>query len=69
MGFVARVVGMVVGVMLLIASMTVGIYRLSAMGSATRVALAAKNTWDHRVEEISGLVEEGLARVGRVTEE
>ena len=31
---------------------------------AARVALAAENTWDHRVEQISALVEEALARVG-----
>ncbi|MBN1629948.1 MAG: glycosyltransferase [Thermoleophilia bacterium] len=35
---------------------------------AARVALAAKNTWDHRVEEISGLVEDALARTGRAVE-
>ena len=35
---------------------------------AARVALAAENTWDHRVEEISRLVEEALARVGQPTE-
>jgi glycosyltransferase involved in cell wall biosynthesis len=32
---------------------------------AARVALAAENTWDHRVEQISALVEEALARAGR----
>ena len=31
---------------------------------AARVALAAENTWDHRVEQISALVEEALTRVG-----
>ncbi len=31
---------------------------------AERVALAAENTWDHRVEEISTLVEEALERRG-----
>ena len=31
---------------------------------AARVALAAENTWDHRVEEISALVEAMLARKG-----
>lgn len=31
---------------------------------AARVALAAENTWDHRVEEISALVEAALARDG-----
>jgi len=31
----------------------------------SRVKLAAENTWDHRVEDISRLVEEALARVGR----
>ena len=36
---------------------------------AARVALAARNTWDHRVDEISGLVEGTLARLGRATEE
>ncbi len=36
---------------------------------AARVALAAENTWDHRVEEISALVEEALARSGRTVEE
>jgi len=35
---------------------------------AARVALAAKNTWDHRVEEISRLVEDALARTGREVE-
>jgi len=30
---------------------------------AARVALAEENTWDHRVEEISALVEEALMRV------
>jgi len=35
---------------------------------ADRVALAAENTWDHRVEEISGLVEEALVRSGRTVE-
>ena len=30
---------------------------------AARVALAAENTWDHRVAQISALVEEGLDRV------
>jgi glycosyltransferase involved in cell wall biosynthesis len=30
----------------------------------SRVALAAENTWDHRVAEISRLVEEALLRVG-----
>jgi len=29
-----------------------------------RVALAAENTWDHRVEDISALVEDALIRVG-----
>jgi glycosyltransferase involved in cell wall biosynthesis len=33
-----------------------------------RVALAAENTWDHRVEEISGLVEGAMARTGRTVE-
>ncbi len=32
---------------------------------AARVALAAENTWGHRVEQISALVEEALGRVGR----
>ena len=32
---------------------------------AARVALAAENTWDHRVEQISALVEEALVRLGR----
>lgn len=32
---------------------------------AARVALAAENTWDRRVEEISALVEEALARVAK----
>lgn len=31
---------------------------------AARVALAAQNTWEHRVEQISGLVEDALTRVG-----
>ncbi len=35
---------------------------------AERVALAAENTWDHRAEDISGLVEEALVRVGRIVE-
>ncbi len=35
---------------------------------ASRVSLAAENTWDHRVEEISGLVEEALIRSGRTIE-
>ena len=35
---------------------------------AERVALAAENTWDHRVEEISALVEEALARKERAVE-
>ncbi len=35
---------------------------------AERVALAAENTWDHRVEEISMLVEEALERRGRGAE-
>ncbi|MCE5254971.1 MAG: glycosyltransferase [Actinomycetia bacterium] len=35
---------------------------------AARVSLAAENTWDHRVEEISGLVEEALARSERTGE-
>lgn len=30
----------------------------------SRVKLASQNTWDHRVEDISRLVEEALARVG-----
>jgi glycosyltransferase involved in cell wall biosynthesis len=34
---------------------------------ADRVALAAENTWDHRVEEISALVEEALATHGSLT--
>jgi hypothetical protein len=29
-----------------------------------RVALAAENTWDHRVEQISALVEEALLHAG-----
>ena len=35
---------------------------------AERVALAAENTWDHRVEEISAHVEEAFARRGRAVE-
>jgi glycosyltransferase involved in cell wall biosynthesis len=35
---------------------------------AARVALAAENTWDHRVEEISGLVEQALIRSGGTVE-
>jgi glycosyltransferase involved in cell wall biosynthesis len=35
---------------------------------AARVAQAAENTWDHRVEEISGLVEQALVRSGRTAE-
>ncbi len=35
---------------------------------AARVALAADNTWDHRVDEISTLVEEALIRSGRTIE-
>jgi glycosyltransferase involved in cell wall biosynthesis len=35
---------------------------------AARVALAAQNTWDHRVEEISALVEEALVRSGGMVE-
>jgi len=35
---------------------------------ADRVALAGKNSWDHRVEEISSLVEEALLRSGRTVE-
>jgi glycosyltransferase involved in cell wall biosynthesis len=35
---------------------------------AARVTLAAENTWDHRVEEISRLVEEALVRSGRTVE-
>jgi glycosyltransferase involved in cell wall biosynthesis len=35
---------------------------------AARVALAAENTWDHRVEEISALVEEALIRSGGTVE-
>lgn len=35
---------------------------------AARVALAAQNTWDHRVEDVSRLVDEALARKGRVAE-
>ena len=31
---------------------------------AARVALAAKNTWDQRVERISQLVEDALTRKG-----
>lgn len=31
---------------------------------AARVALASENTWDHRVEDISRLVEDALLRVG-----
>ncbi|OFW59770.1 MAG: hypothetical protein A2133_10475 [Actinobacteria bacterium RBG_16_64_13] len=33
-----------------------------------RVALAAENTWDHRVEQISMLVEEALLRAGKTVE-
>jgi glycosyltransferase involved in cell wall biosynthesis len=40
----------------------------SAEKRAARVALAAENTWDTRVEQISGLVEEALDRVGRTVE-
>jgi glycosyltransferase involved in cell wall biosynthesis len=36
---------------------------------AARVALAAVNTWDSRVEQISGLVEEALARAGLAVEQ
>ncbi len=35
---------------------------------AARVALAAANTWDHRVEDISRLVEQALVRSGRTVE-
>jgi glycosyltransferase involved in cell wall biosynthesis len=35
---------------------------------AARVALAAQNTWDHRVEEISSLVEDALVRTGQTVE-
>lgn len=35
---------------------------------ATRVALAAENTWDHRVEQISSLVEDAFERAGRAIE-
>jgi glycosyltransferase involved in cell wall biosynthesis len=34
-----------------------------------RVALAARNTWDDRVERISGLVEDAFARVGLAVEQ
>jgi len=33
---------------------------------AARVALAAENTWDHRVAQISALVEEALTRPGKM---
>jgi hypothetical protein len=33
---------------------------------AARVALAAENTWDQRTNEISILVEEALARAGKM---
>ena len=33
---------------------------------AARVALAAENTWDHRVEQISALVAQALDRAGRM---
>lgn len=33
---------------------------------AARVALAAENTWDHRANEISTLVEEALTRAGKM---
>jgi glycosyltransferase involved in cell wall biosynthesis len=36
---------------------------------AERVALAAENTWDHRVEEISRLVAEALERQGKGVKE
>ncbi len=36
---------------------------------AERVALAAENTWDQRVEEISALVEEALQRRGSLAPE
>lgn len=35
-----------------------------AQKRSARIELASQNTWDHRVEEISELVEETLARVG-----
>jgi glycosyltransferase involved in cell wall biosynthesis len=35
---------------------------------AARVALAAENTWDRRVEEISALVEQALVRAGGTVE-
>jgi len=35
---------------------------------AARVALAAENTWDHRVADISRLVEEALVRAGKTVE-
>ncbi len=38
-------------------------------GRAERVGLAAENTWDHRVEKISLLVEEALALRGKGVEE
>ncbi len=35
---------------------------------AARVELASRNTWDHRVEQISRLIEDGLARAGMAVE-
>jgi glycosyltransferase involved in cell wall biosynthesis len=35
---------------------------------AARVALAARNTWDHRAEQISGLVGDALTRAGMAAE-
>jgi glycosyltransferase involved in cell wall biosynthesis len=40
----------------------------SAEKRAARVALAAQNTWAHRVKQISGYVEEALARAGMAVE-
>lgn len=40
----------------------------SAEKREARVALAAQNTWDNRVERISGLVEDALVRVGLAVE-
>jgi glycosyltransferase involved in cell wall biosynthesis len=40
----------------------------TADSRAIRVELAAQNSWDDRVEDISRLVEEALARAGRAPE-